>query len=264
MGEFDKINFKKKFGQNFISDKNLINSIVKDSKITLDDVVVEIGVGAGTLTKCLAENAKKVIAFEIDEELKPLLEEKFNDNSNVSIIFEDFLNVDENLLNDLVGGEYKVVANLPYYITTPILTKLFEFKNRPKTISVMVQKEVGERIVATNKSREYGYFSVFVQANADAKIVRNVNRKMFTPVPNVDSVIVRLDLKDNVYEKGFFDFLKMAFAMKRKTLVNNVEKLYSLTKAEIEEKFETNGVSKTVRADSLSLSQLYDIYSIFK
>ena len=100
MGEFDKINFKKKFGQNFISDKNLINSIVKDSKITLDDVVVEIGVGAGTLTKCLAENAKKVIAFEIDEELKPLLEEKFKDNSNVSIIFEDFLNVDENLLEE--------------------------------------------------------------------------------------------------------------------------------------------------------------------
>ena len=257
----EKINFKKKFGQNFLTDKNLLASIVRDAGITSEDVVIEIGAGAGALTEQLALVCKKLISFEIDTELEELLNSKFEKFENVNIIYEDFLNFDDNKINELSGENFKVVANLPYYITTPILTKLFNLKYRPKTISVMVQKEVGERITASQKDSSYGYFSVFVQANADAKIVRQVNRKMFTPAPNVDSVIVRLDLKQNVYPKEFFNFLKQAFQMKRKTLINNLSS-YSISKQEMADKLISLGLSEGVRADSLSIEELYKIYNV--
>lgn len=255
----EKINFKKKFGQNFLTDKNLLASIVKDAGITNEDVVLEIGAGAGALTEQIALVCKKLVSFEIDTELQELLNNKFETFENVNIIYEDFLNFDDNKINELSGKNFKVVANLPYYITTPILTKLFNLKHRPKTISVMVQKEVGERIIANNNDSSYGYFSVFVQANADAKIVRQVNRKMFTPIPNVDSVIVRLDLKENRYPNEFFNFLKQAFQMKRKTLVNNLSS-YNISKQEMAERLTRLGFSSGVRADSLSIDELYSIY----
>lgn len=260
MGEYKDINFKKKFGQNFLSDKNLLASIVLDAGVNSDDIVVEIGAGAGALTEFLVKSCKKVIAFEIDKELEPVLTEKFKGYNNIQIIYEDFLNIDEEKFLELVGEDFKVVANLPYYITSPIITKLFELKHRPKTISVMVQKEVGERMIADNKSSDYGYFSVYVQANADAKITRNVNRKMFTPVPNVDSCIVRLDVKDNCYEKEFFGFLKHCFAMKRKTIKNNISSVYSISKEKIDNILKDLGFSESVRADSLTKEQLYEIY----
>lgn len=260
MGEYSNINFKKKFGQNFLSDKNLLASIVRDAGITEDDAVLEIGAGAGALTAELVKVAKKVVSFEIDTELKSELEEKFAELNNIEIIFNDFLNINEEFIYEKLGTSFKVVANLPYYITTPILTKLFSMKHRPQTISVMVQKEVGERIVASPKKGDYGYFSVYVSANADAKITRQVNRKMFTPPPNVDSCIVRLDTKENTYPPKFFEFLKSAFAMKRKTLKNNVEKLVSYSKSEIDEKIKALGISESVRADGLTLEQLFEVY----
>lgn len=250
------INFKKKFGQNFLTDKNLLKSIVRDADVNGDDVVLEIGAGAGALTEELAKECKRVVAFEIDEELQPLLEEKFNGVDNVEIVFKDFLSVDENSI-DFLGGGYKVVANLPYYITSPIITKLFSFKNRPSEIVVMVQKEVGQRMVATEKNGDYGYFSALIQANSDAKITRQVNRKLFTPVPNVDSCVVKLVLKDNPYESEFFEFLKECFKMKRKTLVNNLEKY---GKENIQTILKSLNLSLGVRADGLGVQTLYEIY----
>ena len=260
MSEYSNINFKKKFGQNFLSDKNLLASIVRDAGITEDDYVLEIGAGAGALTSELVKVCKKVVSFEIDIELKTELEGKFAEKENIEIIFADFLNINEEFIYEKLGTKFKVVANLPYYITTPILTKLFTMKHRPSTISVMVQKEVGERIVATPNKGDYGYFSVYVCANADAKITRQVNRKMFTPSPNVDSVILRLDTKENVYPVKFFEFLKLAFSMKRKTLKNNIEKICTISKTEIGEKLQFLGFDASVRADGLSLEELFVIY----
>ena len=260
MSEFSDINFKKKFGQNFLSDKNLLSSIALDAGITGDDVVLEIGAGAGALTSELVKRAKKVVSFEIDKELLSLLNDKFKNVNNLEIIFEDFLNFNEDILLEKIGTNFKVVANLPYYITTPILTKLFNLRVRPQVIVVMVQKEVGERIVAMPKSSSYGYFSVFVQANADAKITRIVNKKMFYPVPKVDSCIVKLTPKNNVYNINFFDFLKNCFAMKRKTLVNNLEKAYGIKKLTLEEKLKKLNISENARADGLAIDELNKIY----
>lgn len=260
MSEFSDINFKKRFGQNFLSDKNLLSSIALDADITGDDVVLEIGAGAGALTSELVKRAKKVISFEIDKELLSLLNDKFKNVNNLEIIFEDFLNFNEDILLEKIGTNFKVVANLPYYITTPILTKLFNLRVRPQVIVVMVQKEVGERIVAMPKSSSYGYFSVFVQANADAKITRIVNKRMFYPVPKVDSCIVKLTPKNNVYNINFFDFLKNCFAMKRKTLVNNLEKAYGIKKLTLEEKLKKLNISENARADGLAIDELNEIY----
>lgn len=263
--DYSNINFKKKFGQNFLKDTNLLKAIVSDAQITEDDIVVEIGPGAGALTEHLVEKAKKVFAFEIDTELKEELDKKFGDKNNIEIIYEDFLNINEEFLLNKTGDNFKVVANLPYYITSPILTKLFSLKYKPKTIVVMVQKEVGERIVATKDKGDYGYFSTFISANADAKITRQVNRKMFTPIPNVDSCVVRLDVKENHYPKEFFDFLKCVFQMKRKTLKNNIEKTYHISKSEIDNVLVNLNKDVSVRADGLSLEELYLIFcNIFK
>ena len=260
--DYSNINFKKKFGQNFLKDTNLLKAIVSDALVTKEDVVVEIGPGAGALTEHLLESAKRVIAFEIDTELKVELDQKFEGKDNIEIIYEDFLNINEEFLYGKVGDNFKVVANLPYYITSPILTKLFSLKYKPKVIVVMVQKEVGERIVATKDKGDYGYFSAFISANSNAKITRQVNRKMFTPVPNVDSCVVRLETKDNKYENKFFEFLKLAFQMKWKTIKNNIEKAYGISKENINSVLLSLNIDTQVRADNLTLDELYMIYSV--
>ncbi|MBQ7466648.1 MAG: ribosomal RNA small subunit methyltransferase A [Clostridia bacterium] len=259
MENLKDINFKKKFGQNFLTDTNLLKAIVSDANVCEDDVVIEIGAGAGALTKELAKKAQKVISFEVDTELESVLKENLKEFDNISIIFEDFLNFDEEKIYALAGDNFKIVANLPYYITTPIITKLFNLKNRPSSIVVMVQKEVGERIVATAKNGNYGYFSAYVKANADAFIVRNVGRKMFTPPPKVDSCIVVMSLKENEYPKEFFEFLKNVFKMKRKTLLNNISASYDINKSELEKKVGKEKLSQ--RADALDIENLYQLYS---
>ncbi len=258
-------NFKKKFGQNFLTDKNLLESIVCDAGVSEDDVVLEIGAGAGALTEPLSKHAKKVVSFEIDKELEQYLLDKFKLTENVQFVFDDFLNFSEEKITELVGENFKVVANLPYYITTPILTKLFEMEHPPKTIVVMVQKEVANRLVANEKSSDYGYFSAFVSMNATAKITRQVSRKMFTPMPNVDSSIVRFDLKQNKFDKNFVLFLQNVFKMKRKTIANNISSAYGLSKEEIDQKLENSSFSSKDRADSLSPMSLFELYClIFK
>lgn len=255
----ENVNFKKKFGQNFLSDKNLLSSIVLDADTSNEDTILEIGAGAGALTEQLALKAKKVISFEIDKDLEPILCEKFKDYNNVKFIYDDFLNFSDDILQRITGKDYKVVANLPYYITSPIIFKLLNLKYPPKVIVIMVQKEVGERICAKPGNREYGVLSAVVNYAADTKITRVVSRKMFYPVPNVDSCVVRLTIKRQISAE-FVAFLKQAFSMKRKTLVNNLSKSLTLPKDMIINLLNDLGVSDKVRAEDLDSEALLNIH----
>ena len=213
-------NFKKKFGQNFITDKNLLSAIVDDAEIDKSDEVLEIGAGAGTLTKEISNRAKKVISYEIDKDLESyLLGLKLN---NVNFIFKDIMK--ENLLEieNYFEDGYKLIANLPYYITTPIIFKFLKNSKKLKSLTIMVQKEVAERIVATKGEKDYGILTIMINFYGNAKITRNVNRKMFYPEPNVDSAVVRIDIDrekyKNIDDDKFYSFVQSCFSMRRKTL----------------------------------------------
>lgn len=232
----EKFNFKRKFGQNFLRDKNLITKIVSIANIEPNSLTIEVGVGKGILTEELAKQSKKVLAYEIDNELKPFLEEKFQDMNNLEIIFDDFLKRDIN--KDLEKNKYDnlyFVSNVPYYITTPILMKLIESKKYFKKIVMMVQEEVGERFSAKPGNKEYGSISVFLNYYYDIKKEFKVNRNMFVPVPKVDSVVISFSKKENSLslknENVFFQLVKDSFQYKRKNLRNNLKK-YDLAKIE--------------------------------
>lgn len=245
-----KIEFKKKFGQNFLSDGNLLQSIVKDSGVTKTDTVVEIGAGAGALTRCLAKNCKKVVSFEIDTDLQDILQQNLSDFDNVDLHFCDFLHLDTQKIIEYAGTNFVVVANLPYYITSPLITKLLNKDFGAKSITVMVQKEVGDRIVAEPKSKDYGVLSIMVQLCSKPRISRGVSRKMFTPEPNVDSCIVcmeNISVPDN-YDK-IVELAKLAFSARRKTLVNNLSKTYG--KDKVLDSLKEIGVSPNARAEEL-------------
>ncbi len=217
--------FNKQYGQNFITDTNLLNAIVEDSGITSDDVVIEIGAGAGTLTRAIAAVAKKVIAFEIDNNLKPVLDLTMQGIENVEVVFRDIMKVTDDELREIVGGDYKVVANLPYYITTPIIMRFLESDYKPQSLSIMVQKEVAERMVAKPNTEDYGSITAVVDLYANTEITRIVGRNMFFPVPKVDSAVIRLDIVPDKYDcdiTAVKKIIKGAFAMRRKTLVNNM------------------------------------------
>ena len=217
--------FSKKFGQNFIGDEELLDAIVQDSGATENDVVLEIGAGAGTLTRAIAKKAKRVVSFEIDKSLKPILSDTLQGYDNVEIVYGDIMDEDEDSLKELLGNDFCIVANLPYYITTPILLKFISGRFSIKSITVMVQKEMAERICARAKTSDYGALTVAVDIKGNAIIKRIVPRTCFTPPPQVDSAIVRIqvcekyEIKD--YEK-LEKLVKACFAMKRKTLVNNL------------------------------------------
>lgn len=222
--------FKKEFGQNFIFDTNFIKSMVEKFDIPEQSNIVEIGAGMGTLTEVLANKYKKVVSFEIDKTLTEKLEELQSRHSNLTIIFGDILQQNLESIEGMFGGEdYYIVANLPYYITSQIIFKfLFESSNL-KAMFTMVQKEVGERYCASCGSREYGIPSVILNAFANTDIVCNVSRKMFVPVPNVDSCIIKIELQKNKFniadQDKFRSFVAGCFAMKRKTLANNLKKM---------------------------------------
>lgn len=255
----NNFNFKKKFGQNFIIDENLINNIITKSLIDLDTLVIEIGPGAGSLTNKLADNAKNVLCYEIDETLKPILER--NIKSNVKVIYEDFLKAD--IISDIKAYDYKklyVVANLPYYITTPIIMRIIESKIPVDKIVIMVQKEVGDRFKAEVNSKEYNSLSVFLQYYFDIKKLIDVSRNVFIPKPNVDSIVVEFRRKENTYkvksESVFFKLVKDCFTQKRKTLKNNL-KGYDLEK--IENVLKQYNLDLSVRAEALSIEQFVEI-----
>lgn len=258
--------FNKKYGQNFIFDKNLLKAIIKDSNITEEDDVLEIGPGAGTLTEAIAEKAKKVVSYEIDINLKPILNENLKDLKNSRVIFADALNTDIQEIEKNFEGNYKIVANLPYYITTPLIFKFVKQTKKVISMSIMVQKEVGERLIAKNTDKDYGAISVILDFYGDVKILRQVPRKMFVPSPNVDSCVVQINFQNNKYncnQEIFEKIVKAAFANRRKTLANNLSTLVMLSKTEIAEMLEQNGFAKDIRGDALSTQDFVKISLIF-
>jgi len=253
--------FNKNFGQNFISDKNLLNAIVKDSGISSCDEVLEIGTGAGTLTQAISETAKKVVSFEIDKKLTEFLAKKFENNKKVEIIMGDALKLPIEEIENHFSKDYYIIANLPYYITTPLIFKFLEQTNRAKSITIMVQREVAEKIVAEPNTNNYGILSVMLSHYCDCKITRIVKKQMFFPRPKVDSAIIKLTRKSEViFDKNFANFVSGCFAMKRKILLNNLLKI-GYTKSNIEKTFDCQNLSLQIRAESLLVDNFRQLYS---
>lgn len=259
--EKNGFSLKKKFGQNFIIDENVINSIIDKSKIDKDTLVIEVGPGAGSLTYKLGISAKKVICYEIDTTLENVLKENTRDLNNVKIIYQDFLKA--SVLDDIKGYEYKklyFVANLPYYITTPIIIKIIEDCIPVDKMVFMVQKEVGNRFKALPGSKEYGSLSVYLNYYFDVKKILDISRHVFMPEPNVDSIIVEFSKKENLLavknEEVFFKLIRDSFTQKRKTLRNNL-KGYNLEK--IEEVLNRHNLDLSVRAEQLSTEIFIEI-----
>ncbi|MCX4362509.1 MAG: 16S rRNA (adenine(1518)-N(6)/adenine(1519)-N(6))-dimethyltransferase RsmA [Clostridia bacterium] len=250
--------FNKQFGQNFITDTNLLQAMVKDSGVCEDDVVVEIGAGAGTLTRELAKSAGKVLAFEIDRNLVPILGQTLKGlEDKVKVIFRDIQKVNDEELDELLEGKnYKVVANLPYYITTPIIMRFLERTRRPQSITVMIQKEVGVRLTSTSTEGDYGVITLAIALEGKAKIMRDVPRQMFTPQPNVDSCIVRIDLDDTyarVDKAKVKKVIRCAFAMRRKTLVNNLMNGLGVSREVANKALSDMGLDERIRGEALDI-----------
>ena len=251
-------NFKKKYGQNFIIDKNIIENIIKKTDIDKDTLVIEIGPGAGSLTTELEKKAKNVIAYEIDDSLKPILEK--NIHSNTKIIYSDFLK--RNVQEDIKDYEYKklyVVSNLPYYITTPIIVKLIEDKLDIDKIVVMVQKEVGNRFKAKPNTKEYNSLSIYLNYYFTVEKILDVSKNVFIPKPNVDSIVLSFTKKEKTPLKNediFFKLVRDSFKQKRKTIRNNL-KNYNLNK--IEEVLKKHNYDLSVRAEALPIEIFIEI-----
>ncbi len=251
--------FKKQFGQNFISDTNLLKSIVEASGITKDTIVVEIGCGAGTLTRALAESAKKVYAFDIDRDLQPVLAETLAGLDNVEVIFRDFNKLDLKEFEKEIA-DYTVVANLPYYITTPLVTKLLEESDKVQGLSIMVQEEVAERFCAKENTAEYGSITAAIALKGSAKIVKRVSRNLFYPRPNVDSAVVKITFERGRVavksEKAYRQAVKCAFLNRRKTLENNLVNFFNLSREQAKEILALAGVEEKARGETLSPQRL--------
>ena len=259
--EASNFNFKKKFGQNFIIDENIIKSIITKSDIDENTLVIEIGVGAGALTIGLSQFAKNVLCYEIDETLKQVLDVTLKNEKNVDIIYKDFLQAD--IKNDIKKYEYKkiyVIANLPYYITTPIIMRIIESKIDVDKIVVMVQKEVGDRFKARPNTKDYNSLSVFLNYYFDIKKLLDVSRNVFMPKPNVDSIVVEFKKKENIYkvknEDIFFRLIRDSFVQKRKTIRNNL-KGYDLDK--IETVLKKHNFDLSVRAEQLPIEVFVEL-----
>ena len=256
--------FQKKFGQNFLIDTHVLDKIIRAAGITKDDMVLEIGPGIGTMTQYLAEAAGKVTAVEIDKNLIPILEDTLSEYDNVTIINEDVLKLDIRRLADEEnqGRPIKVVANLPYYITTPIIMGLFENHVPMESITVMVQKEVADRMQTGPGSKDYGALSLAVQYYAEPYIVANVPPNCFMPRPRVGSAVIRLtchkqppvEVKD---EKLMFDIIRASFNQRRKTLANGLKNSDKLkySREEIEEAIQSLGKGASVRGEALTLEE---------
>ena len=254
-------NLKKMYGQNFIIDENIINNIINVSKIDKETLVIEIGPGAGSLTYKLSEKAKNVICYEIDTTLKEVLNETLKEKDNVEIIYQDFLKAD--VLKKLKKYKYKklyVVANLPYYVTTPIIVKIIEDNIQVDKMVVMVQKEVGDRFRAQPGSKDYGSLSIFLNYYFDIKKVLDISKNVFIPKPNVDSIVVEFsrkkDLKYLKDKELFFKLIRDSFTQKRKTLRNNLKE-YNLKI--IEDVLKKYNYNLSVRAEQLDIDIFIEI-----
>lgn len=249
--------FNKALGQNFITDGNLLDAIVADSGINGDDTVVEIGTGAGTLTRAIAKVAKKVYSFEVDRNLQPVLALSLQGVDNAEVIFRDVLKMKDDELKSVVGDSFKVVANLPYYITTPLAMRFIESSLDVKSVTIMVQKEVALRFVAKPNTADYSAITLAIEMAGNAQITRNVSRNMFFPAPNVDSAVVRIDIDraklDGENVALLHKLVRSSFAMRRKTLANNLSVAFQIDKQEAGKLIEEAGFSPMVRGEALSL-----------
>ena len=257
---------KKKFGQNFLIDKNILNKIVESSNITKEDTVIEIGPGMGCLTEFLAINAKNVIAYEIDPDMVENLGELLVDYSNVEVVLQDFLKADLSKYNtEEKCKNIKVVANLPYYITTPIIFKLLS-ETKIKQFTFMVQKEVAERFTGKPNTKDYNSLSVAMNFKTNSKIIGKVRPNSFYPAPNVDSALLMVEAiktdYDLNFEANFLKFVQDAFEQRRKTIVNNLNGKYGYNKAELSILLCENDMRADLRAESLSTEELINLYKI--
>ncbi len=264
------IGIKKKYGQNFLIDDNILTKIVDAAAITPDDVVVEIGPGLGGLTQHLLPRAKRLVAYEIDKHLIPTLESHFGGPS-FHLIHDDVLkrDLDKDIERFAPGADdVIVVANLPYYITTPILMRCLESSKRIKRMVVMMQHEVAKRITATPGIKDYNSLSIAVQYRAKATYLFKVSKSVFIPAPAVDSAVVRLDFHDTHRarvedEAFFFAFVRAAFKQRRKTLLNNLHEFLALDKADINAQLHAEGIEGSRRADTVTLNDFIRLAEVF-
>lgn len=254
--------FSKSLGQNFLIDTNVIDKILEGARVKEGDYVIEVGPGIGTLTKEMGRTAEKVVAIEIDKTLIPILEETLSDFPNIEVINQDILkvNVQELVKEKLNGGPVKLVANLPYYITTPIVMKFLEEDIPVTDIVVMVQKEVADRMNAQPNTKDYGALSVAVQYYCDTEIVAKAPRHMFMPQPNVDSTVIGLHIREEqIYhvdnEDIFFKTVKASFGQRRKTLLNSLGGLGFLSKDQIRDALQEANIDEKRRGETLSIEE---------
>ena len=247
--------FKKKFGQNFLTDANLLDAIVRDAGVDDSTVVLEIGAGAGALTRALSKAAKKVLAYEIDASLQPVLAETLSGCENTEVAFGDFLRADLSALEEELG-EYRVVANLPYYVTTPVMMRFLEEAKRCTGLTVMVQEEVARRFTAEAGTPDYGSVTAAIALKGEARIMRKVPRTMFMPRPNVDSAIVRIDFEKGRIpvssEAAYRAVVRCAFAGRRKTLENNLMGSFRLSREQAKALLSEAGIADMVRGETLT------------
>lgn len=250
--------FSKSLGQNFLIDDSVLNDIVKGADVNSEDLVIEIGPGVGTLTAQLLNKAKRVISIELDSDLIPILQQELGEHPNFSLIHKDALKVD---FNEVIGDEksVKLVANLPYYVTTPIIVNLLKEGYNFNSLTIMIQKEVAERIDAEPNCKEYGSLSLLVQYYCNTEIIRKVAPSSFMPRPKVESIVIRLDrleepkvkVKD---EKLMFEIIRSSFNMRRKTLWNGVKNI-GLDKEDLKKAFEEAEIDPKRRGETLSLEE---------
>lgn len=256
---------KKKFGQNFLTDQNILSSIVSSSEVTKDTLVIEVGPGLGSLTEHLCKNAGFVLCYEIDKDLIPILEDNLKEYDNFVVINKDILEVSINEDIEKYQKSFKnvyLVANLPYYITTPIILGLLSKTDKIRRYVMMMQLEVADRICGTPSTKDYNALSVLIAYKGQAKKVLKVPRTVFIPQPNVDSAVVRLDLYDNLPCKAknedlFFEFIRLCFSQRRKTLINNLSSKYS--KDFVLKMLNDLNIKQTVRSEELTLQDFVNM-----
>lgn len=250
------IMLKKAYGQNFLTDATLLKGIVAKAGLSENDSVLEIGCGAGALTKELADCVKTVYGYEIDARLKPVLQETLAGKDNVKLFFKDVMKESVEETEKIIGGDYVIVANLPYYITTPLIMRFLEKAKNVKRLVIMVQEEVALRLAAKPADSDYGAITVGVNLRGSASIIERVGREKFSPSPNVDSAVVRIDIDrekfNGVNLDRVRDVVRAAFSGRRKMLANNLINVYKMTRVEAENALSRAGINLTARGETLS------------
>lgn len=259
--------FNKQFGQNFLTDEGLLNEIIADAQVN-GGTVLEIGAGAGTLTRQLSEHADKVIAFEIDRNLESVLKLTLADCPNVQVVIGDVMRYKMSEIEALCGGAFKLVANIPYYLTSPLIMTFVEQSANVQSLTLTIQKEVAERLCAKPATKDYGAITVAVNAVANVTLTRILNRELFYPVPNVDSAVVRIDMHRDKYDtpnKALFrKTVKTAFAMRRKTLINNLMVGFNVNRQTAESILAEMNLQLNCRGEELSVEQFVELYKVIE